>query len=109
MNVALAKVTISKYVSNLHATAPNFHSPNTTNNISVVMVMKQINKSPMARFIMKRFQLLIFVQTVEKYLPDGRIKYSCSSSGYNAEWQRKLYFTFMTSYILVIPAFIISK
>lgn len=32
------------------------------------------------------------------------IKYRCASRGYTAWWQRKLYFTFLTAYILVIPA-----
>lgn len=36
--------------------------------------------------------------------PDGEIKYKCASRGYTAWWQRKTYFTFMTSYILVVPA-----
>jgi len=36
--------------------------------------------------------------------PEGVIKYRCASRGYTAWWQRKLYFTFLTAYILVIPA-----
>lgn len=36
--------------------------------------------------------------------PEGVIKYKCASEGYTAWWQRKLYFTFMTTYILVLPA-----
>ena len=36
--------------------------------------------------------------------PEGVVKYKCASQGYTAWWQRKLYFTFMTAYILVIPA-----
>jgi len=36
--------------------------------------------------------------------PEGVIKYKCASRGYTAWWQRKLYFTFLTAYILVIPA-----
>lgn len=35
--------------------------------------------------------------------PEGVIKYKCVSRGYTAWWQRKLYFTFLTAYILVIP------
>jgi len=31
------------------------------------------------------------------------IVYGCKSAGYTSEWQRKVYFTFMTSYILIIP------
>jgi len=30
------------------------------------------------------------------------IVYGCRSAGYTAEWQRKVYFTFMTSYIFMI-------
>jgi len=33
--------------------------------------------------------------------PDGEIKHKCLSRGYTAWWQRKTYFTFMASYILV--------
>jgi len=40
--------------------------------------------------------------------PDGEIKYKCASRGYTAWWQRKTYFTFLTAYILVIPAVIIT-
>ena len=39
--------------------------------------------------------------------PDGEVKYKCWSVGYTAWWQRKLYFTFMAIYILVIPTIII--
>jgi len=40
--------------------------------------------------------------------PEGVVKYKCASQGYTAWWQRKLYFTFMTSYILVIPALLMT-
>ena len=36
--------------------------------------------------------------------PEGVVKYRCASKGYTAWWQRKLYFTFLTTYILVVPA-----
>ena len=39
--------------------------------------------------------------------PDGQIKHKCLSRGYTAWWQRKAYFTFLTSYILVVPAVVI--
>jgi len=39
--------------------------------------------------------------------PDGVIKHKCLSRGYTAWWQRKSYFTFMASYILVVPAVVI--
>ena len=53
-------------------------------------------------------QLLIFVQTDDGVYADGRVKHHCLSRGYTGEWQRKLYFTFLTTYILVIPAAIMS-
>ena len=53
-------------------------------------------------------QLLIFKQVAIGIYPDGQILYRCRSVGYTAWWQRKLYITFMTVYILVIPTAIIS-
>ena len=53
-------------------------------------------------------QLFIFRQDAVGIYPDGEIKYKCQSRGYTAWWQRKLYFTFMASYILVLPAILIS-
>ena len=47
---------------------------------------------------------LITVQVPVGVYPEGVIKYRCASRGYTAWWQRKLYFTFLTAYILVIPA-----
>ncbi|XP_070551150.1 gonadotropin-releasing hormone II receptor-like [Ptychodera flava] len=58
-------------------------------------------------FIFAVPQLFIFV-LVEKTNDDGEVRYFCKSNGYTGEWQRKVYFTFMTAYILVIPATIIS-
>ncbi|ESO13099.1 hypothetical protein HELRODRAFT_121903, partial [Helobdella robusta] len=53
-------------------------------------------------------QLFIFKQSVEGVYPDGRLKLECASKGYTEWWQRKMYFTFMTAYILLIPCFVIS-
>ena len=53
-------------------------------------------------------QVFIFVQTEDGHHQDGTLKYGCRSQGYTAQWQRKFYFTFMTVYILIIPAVIIS-
>ena len=53
-------------------------------------------------------QVFIFVQTEDGFHQDGTIKYGCRSQGYTAQWQRKVYFTFMTLYILVLPAIILS-
>ena len=51
-------------------------------------------------------QLFIFMQKDVEV--DGiRVK-GCVSGGYTKEWMRKLYFSFLTSYILVIPAVIMS-
>ena len=59
-------------------------------------------------FIFASPQLLIFKQVAAGVYPDGEFKYVCVSRGYTEWWQRKTYFTFMTVYILVVPAFIIS-
>lgn len=53
-------------------------------------------------------QLFIFVQTVKGTHPNGRKKYGCQTKGYTEEWQRKVYFTFLTTYILIVPAILIS-
>ena len=59
-------------------------------------------------FLLAVPQLFIFKQVAGGVYPDGEIKYKCKSVGYTAWWQRKLYFTFMTSYILILPTLIIS-
>ena len=59
-------------------------------------------------FIFATPQLLIFVQTDEGVRPDGTVKHLCRSKGYTAMWQRKVYFSFLTTYILVIPTIIMS-
>ncbi|CAI9730341.1 gonadotropin-releasing hormone II receptor-like [Octopus vulgaris] len=53
-------------------------------------------------------QLFIFVQTIKGVHPNGKKKYGCQTHGYTGEWQRKVYFTFLTTYILIIPAILIS-
>lgn len=59
-------------------------------------------------FVFSLPQLFIFHQTVEENFLDGHVRYGCRSHGYTAQWQRKTYITFMTSYILIIPSVIIS-
>ncbi|KAK3108077.1 hypothetical protein FSP39_000719 [Pinctada imbricata] len=59
-------------------------------------------------FIFAVPQIFIFVQTEDKVDEDGKTIYGCRSRGYSAEWQRKVYFTFLTSYILFIPTVIMS-
>jgi len=58
--------------------------------------------------IENRFQLYLgvmpWLQVAVGVYPDGEIKYKCLSRGYTAWWQRKTYFTFLTAYILIIPA-----
>ena len=53
-------------------------------------------------------QLFIFKEVPDGVYPDGVVKFACKSRGYTAWWQRKLYITLMTSYILVIPTVVIS-
>jgi len=48
--------------------------------------------------------MFVGVQVPVGVYPEGVVKYKCASRGYTAWWQRKLYFTFLTAYILVIPA-----
>ena len=66
--------------------------------IAIAWIMALVFASP---------QLLIFKQVADGIYPDGEIKYKCKSAGYTAWWQRKLYFTFMMIYILIIPTIII--
>ncbi|CAF4409343.1 unnamed protein product, partial [Rotaria magnacalcarata] len=47
-------------------------------------------------------QLFIFEQS---FIPGSSTKYQCASTGYTAEWERRIYFTTFASYVLVIPAF----
>ena len=53
-------------------------------------------------------QSVVSVQTENHILSSDTMQnitiYKCVSSGYTAEWQRKLYFTFMALSLLVIPA-----
>ncbi|XP_076348459.1 vasopressin V1a receptor-like [Tachypleus tridentatus] len=53
-------------------------------------------------------QLFIFVQVESGITTSGRMRYECASKGYTSMWQRKLYFTWLTAYILIIPSTCIS-
>ncbi|XP_046336478.1 neuropeptide S receptor-like [Haliotis rufescens] len=55
-------------------------------------------------FVFALPQLAIFVQVNKGVKYDGTPKRLCLSRGYTEEWQRKFYFTFMTTYILLVPA-----
>ena len=46
-------------------------------------------------------QLFIFE---ESFFPGNSSKCRCASTGYTAEWQRRVYFTAFASYLLIIPA-----
>ncbi|XP_071104529.1 gonadotropin-releasing hormone II receptor-like [Haliotis cracherodii] len=65
---------------------------------------KMIVASWILAFVLAIPQMFIFLQNEDKKTH----KLKCSSAGYTAWWQRKLYFSFMTSYILVVPAIFIS-
>jgi len=52
-------------------------------------------------------QLMAFVQTEQRRLLSNTthmVVYKCESAGYTADWQRKIYVTFVTSSLLIIPA-----
>lgn len=53
-------------------------------------------------------QVFIFVQVEVFSESKNTYVYYCKSAGYSAEWQRKFYFTFLTFYILLLPAGIMS-
>ncbi|RUS81973.1 hypothetical protein EGW08_010271 [Elysia chlorotica] len=57
-------------------------------------------------FILAVPQLLIFVQT--EGTRDGRVYLQCKTKGYTALWQRRLYFSFFTVYIMIVPIILIS-
>jgi len=55
-------------------------------------------------------QILVFVQTEERHLSSNTTQglnvtiYKCESAGYTEKWQRKIYVTFITLSLLIIPA-----
>ncbi|XP_013786909.2 oxytocin receptor-like, partial [Limulus polyphemus] len=51
---------------------------------------------------------IIFYQVESGITTSGRVRYECASKGYTAMWQRKLYFTWLTAYILIVPTTCIS-
>ena len=56
-------------------------------------------------FIVAIPQLFIFEESV---FPDTLNKTHCASTGYTAEWQRRVYFTAFACYLLFIPAMCLS-
>lgn len=69
---------------------------------------KMIIISWILSFLVSIPQLLIFVQTMDGYHADKTVKYGCHSRGYTAQWQRKVYITFMLFYILIFPSILLS-
>jgi gonadotropin-releasing hormone receptor len=59
----------------------------------------------LSSFIVALPQLFIFEQSLK---PSSLTKYRCASTGYTAEWQRRVYFTIFASYVLVIPVLCMS-
>ena len=53
-----------------------------------------------ASFLVAIPQLFIFKQSL---MSGSSTKYRCASTGYTAEWQRRVYFTIFTLYVLIIP------
>ena len=71
-------------------------------------IWKKVVSAWVLAFIIAVPQLFIFVQTNEGVKQDGSQIHLCRSQGYTAKWQRKTYFVFLTTYILLIPTFIMS-
>ncbi|CAN7985396.1 unnamed protein product, partial [Ixodes hexagonus] len=59
-------------------------------------------------FVFASPQLFIFVQIQTGVTESGRPHLECLSVGYTHHWQRQLYFTWLTLYILVVPGLLIS-
>ncbi|KAH8025622.1 hypothetical protein HPB51_010683 [Rhipicephalus microplus] len=59
-------------------------------------------------FLLALPQLFIFVQVQTGVTTSGRPHYECLSVGYTSHWQRQLYFSWLTLYILVAPGILIS-
>jgi len=54
----------------------------------------------LSSFLIAIPQLFIFEQS---FILGSLTKYHCASTGYTAEWQRRVYFTIFACYVLVIP------
>ncbi|KAH7954978.1 hypothetical protein HPB49_023597 [Dermacentor silvarum] len=59
-------------------------------------------------FLLALPQLFIFVQVQTGVTTSGRPHFECLSVGYTRHWQRQLYFSWLTLYILVAPGILIS-
>ncbi|XP_022237861.1 gonadotropin-releasing hormone II receptor-like [Limulus polyphemus] len=76
--------------------------------VGAIRAKKLILASWILAFIVAVPQLFIFVQKENGITTTGRIRYECVSQGYTAMWQRKVYFSWLTIYILMIPTVCIS-
>ncbi|XP_022242682.1 putative gonadotropin-releasing hormone II receptor [Limulus polyphemus] len=76
--------------------------------VGAIRAKKLIFASWTLAFIVALPQLFIFVQKENGITTTGRVRYECVSQGYTAMWQRKVYFTWLTTYILIIPTICIS-
>ncbi|CAG0899798.1 unnamed protein product, partial [Darwinula stevensoni] len=47
--------------------------------------------------------------TLEGHHPDGKPVYACKSAGYSAEWQRKVFWSFLLVFLFVIPTLLIAS
>uniref|UniRef100_A0A061QLF1 Putative cardioacceleratory peptide receptor n=1 Tax=Cupiennius salei TaxID=6928 RepID=A0A061QLF1_CUPSA len=74
----------------------------------VKQAKRMIGASWILAFIFAIPQIFIFVQRENGITETGRVRYECVSRGYTAPWQRKVYFSWLTCYILIIPAACIS-
>ncbi|XP_015924891.1 cardioacceleratory peptide receptor-like isoform X2 [Parasteatoda tepidariorum] len=74
----------------------------------VKQAKRMIAGSWLLAFVFAIPQIFIFVQKENGITESGRIRYECLSRGYTAPWQRKVYFMWLTFYILIIPAGCIS-
>ena len=68
---------------------------------SVGQIRRIITICWLSSFIVAIPQLFIFEQSP---IRGKSSKYRCASTGYTAEWQRRVYFTIFASYVLVLPA-----
>ncbi|GAB6033231.1 hypothetical protein CHUAL_012835 [Chamberlinius hualienensis] len=74
---------------------------------SVSRAKRTIALAWLAAFLLALPQLFIFLQVQHAIRPDGKPVYACRSLGYTAWWQRRLYFSLLTIFILLLPAAII--
>ncbi|OQV18865.1 putative Vasopressin V1a receptor [Hypsibius exemplaris] len=70
---------------------------------SLARSRKMIALSWVLAFIVALPQIFIFVQVTTEAHADGTPKYACKSQGYTAEWQRKIYVTWVAACVFLVP------